>query len=88
MDDKIKEEIQRDIELAKSMTNITSSEAVMELTNRLIGYLDIVNEAVANYEYKTSQLKGKQKILIEYVRTAKQFATSLSINNYHSEQHR
>jgi len=72
-------EIQDDIEVAKRMTNITSPEMVLELTNRLIYYMDLINTSISDYEYKLSQLKGKQKILQEYIRVSKQAAVNLSI---------
>lgn len=86
MTDELKEEMSSDIELAKNMTSITSPEMVLELANRLIYYYDLVNQAIADSDYKTAQLKGKQKILENYIRTSKQFATSLSINRSQSQK--
>jgi len=83
MTDQLRQEIANDIEVAKRMTDIQSPEMVIELTNRLIGYLDIVNQSIAEHDYISDQLKGKQKILLEYIRTSKNFATNLSINRHH-----
>lgn len=84
MTDELKQDIANDVEMAKAMTNISSPEAVLELTNRLIGYTDLINESIASLEYQLSQLKGKQKVLTEFIRTSKAHAQSLSINRYQS----
>ena len=86
MTDQLRQEIQDDIEVAKRMTDITSPEMVLELTNRLIFYLDLITQSIAEIDYKSDQMKGKQKILLEYIRTSKQFSTNLSINRHNSER--
>ena len=82
MTEQVKQEIADDIETAKRMTDITSPEMVLELSNRLIGYIDLINESIASHEYTLSQLKGKQKVLLEYLRTSKAHATNLSISRH------
>lgn len=79
MDSQLQEEMKEDLDLAKTMTTITSPEMVLELTNKLIYYMDIINTSISEYEYKLSQLKGKLKVLQEYVRVSKQQAVNLSI---------
>lgn len=82
MDDTLRTKMQEDIERAKAMTDINSAVDVLELSNRLIGYLDLVMTEKAKSEYLTAQLKGKQRTLEEYVRTSKERYKELSILEY------
>lgn len=75
------EEIASDVELAKSMTDISSPVDVIELVNRLIAHLDFINEQTALKEYEAAKLKSKGKTLIEYIRTGKEHHKSISITN-------
>jgi len=72
MNDELKEQIRADIELAKSMADINSSTEILDLTNRLIGYQDLMLSAMATREYEINQLKGKLSTLKEYMRTSKE----------------
>lgn len=82
MDEELKIQMLQDIELAKTMTDIQSGRGVLEVVNRLIGYLDIVNTGIADHEYKASILKGKRRTLEEYIRSGKEIAKNLSVSEY------
>lgn len=71
MNEELKQQIAADIELAKVMTDINSFPECLDLTNRLIGYQDLLMTSIAQSEYECGQLKGKLKTLQEYMRTAK-----------------
>ena len=71
-----------DIELAKNMASVGNARSILELVNHLISYLEIVNLAIAEYEYKADQLKGKKRTLEEYIRSGKDFAKNVGIGEY------
>jgi hypothetical protein len=86
MDEITKQEMANDIELCKNMASVGNAKSILELTNHLIGYLEIVNQAIAEAEFKASQLKGKKRTLEEYVRSSKDFAKNVGINEYFNEK--
>lgn len=71
MNDELKQQIENDIQLAKTMTDINSVNDSLDLTNRLISYQDLLMSSISQSEYECSQMKGKLKTLQEYMRTAK-----------------
>lgn len=71
MNDELKEQIRADIELAKTMADINSSAEILDLTNRLIGYQDLMLSEIATREYQINHFKGKLSTLKEYMRTSK-----------------
>lgn len=86
MDKELLEQMQADIELAKTMSEIGSAPDVRNLVNNLIGYMDTIIQAIATHEYKASQLAGKKRVLEEYIRNGKEIAKELSIANSLSQR--
>jgi len=82
MTDQIKQEMENDIALAKNMASVGSAKSILELVNHLIAYLEIVNQAIVEYEYKADQLKGKKEVLKQYVMTGKDMAKTVGIGEY------
>lgn len=72
MNDELKQQMQTDIELAKSMSDINSPAEILDLTNRMIGYMDLILSTKADLNYKVNQLEGKKRTLEEYIRTSKE----------------
>lgn len=81
MNNDVLEQIGSDVELAKSMASISDSEELLSLEARLIGYLDLLQEKADEYEFKSTQLRGKHKTLKEFIRTVHSRRTELSISN-------
>jgi predicted transcriptional regulator len=78
MDEETKTQLNNDIEMARRMTDINSPVDVLELANRLIHYQDLIISAIAEYDYKSSQLKGKLRVLQEFMRTSKEHYRNLT----------
>jgi hypothetical protein len=83
MNPEIQQQIQDDIELAKDLASLDTPEEMRALVNRMIGYLDLVDQARAEHEFKASQLKGKKEVLKSYIQNLKQAATEASISRSH-----
>lgn len=71
MDPKLKQDIADDIDLAKTMSEINSPAEVLDLTNRIISYLDLVLSTKARLQFELDQISGKQRVLEEFMRTGK-----------------
>lgn len=80
MDAAVKKEMEDDIALARSMTDLNNPKDVLELVNHMVGYMDLVSQAITDYRYKADQLEGKRKVLMEFIRSGKNYAQTLSIN--------
>ena len=80
MDTNLREQMEADIALAKTMSEIGSAPDIRQLVNNLIGYLDLITQAMAEHEYKAAQLKGKKRTLEEFIRNGKDIAKELSIS--------
>lgn len=75
------EEIRKDTELAKTLSVITDREALLDLESRMIGYMQMLQDNADEYEYKSTQLRNKSKILKEYIRTIHSRRTELSVSD-------
>jgi len=64
------------------MTDIDSAELILGLTNRLIDHQSTLLEAIADSQYMLDILKGKLKVLQEFMRTSKERYRELSILEY------
>ena len=82
MTDELKAQIEQDIETAKLMSEIGAAAEIRDLVNRLIGYLDLVNSAIADYEHGAAKLKGKKRTLEEFIRSGKEMAKAIEIDHY------
>lgn len=80
MNQKVLQEMQSDIDLAKDLAALNTPEEMRALVNRMLGYLDLVDQSRAEHEFKASQLKGKKEVLKGYIQNLKQAATEASIS--------
>lgn len=85
MNEDYRKQIESDIELAKNMANIASSQELTALNTRIIGHLEFIEQAEAEHDYKARQLRGKAKILMEFLRVGKDRAKTLSIIEHESK---
>jgi len=75
------EQLEDDIKLAKSMSEISDLNDLVDLEARMIGYLQNLQDQADNYEFKSTQMRSKSKILKDYIRTIHSRRTELSISN-------
>lgn len=80
MNSEILEQMKDDFELAKNLSEIQSPEDMRILVGKLNSYHDLINQTMAEHEYKLSQLKGKKQVLLEYIRNLKDAAKEASIS--------
>lgn len=74
-------QIQSDIEIAKNLSTITDADDLVKLEAAMVGYLQPLQDAADEYEYKSTQMKSKVKLLKEYIKTIHSRRTELSISN-------
>jgi hypothetical protein len=78
--EQLQQQMKDDLELAVSLSSIQDLNALTDLLARFIGYLETTTSAVAELEYKASQLKSKSKAVQEYIRAIKQHLQNVSID--------
>jgi hypothetical protein len=80
MNPEILQQMQSDIEFVKNLSDINTPEEMRSMVNKMLGYLDLIDQTRAEYEYKATQLKGKKEVLKGYIQNLKQQATEASIS--------
>ena len=81
MTDELKQQIADDINLAKRLSEISDPDKLVELEANMVGYLQPLQDAADEYEYKSTQMKSKVKLLKEYIKTIHSRRTELSISS-------
>lgn len=79
MNEELKKQLEIDTELAKSIAEIKTSQEITALVIRLVSYLELLEQAQADSEYRAKKFKNKIKTLMEYIRVGKDRARTLSI---------
>lgn len=74
-------QIQEDIEIAKALSTITDGDELLSLEARMVGYLQPLQDSADEFEYKSTQMKSKVKLLKEYIKTIHSRRTELSISS-------
>lgn len=74
-------EIQEDIQVAKGLSEITNPDDLVSLEARMVGYLQPLQDQADEFEYKSTQMKSKVKLLKEYIKTIHSRRLELNINN-------
>lgn len=72
LSEETKTQMDSDVKLAQSMADISSASEILDLVNRMIGYLDLILTEKARTQYLGAQLDGKKRVVEEFIRTGKE----------------